>query len=74
MILTYVSYSCLESLGRFIYTQRSADCLPKEAPSDMERISYFLDDYKHPKVSDPNASLSVHISYALKQLHINDVT
>lgn len=69
----FVSYRCLESFEQFIFTRRSADCLPKEAPSDMERISYFLDDYKHPKVSHPNASLSVHISYALKQLHINDV-
>lgn len=65
--------SLLSSTPGFSFTQRSRECLPKGFPSDIEGTPYFLDDYKHPKVTDPTAHLFDHITAALKELGITIV-
>lgn len=47
--------------------------MPFGFPADIDGTCHFLDDYKHPTVS-PDEPLDVHISAALKSIHINDAT
>ncbi|CAG2111339.1 unnamed protein product [Medioppia subpectinata] len=65
--LSPTTYRLLKDKG-FYFTQRNSDCLPKECPPDMERISFFLDDYKHPFLRE-EMSLSTHIQKALQDFH-----
>ncbi|CAG2164097.1 unnamed protein product [Oppiella nova] len=65
--LSPTTYRLLKDKG-FYFTQRHSDCLPKECPSHMERISFFLDDYKHPFLRE-ELSLSMHINKALQDFH-----
>lgn len=51
----------------FELAERDRSCLPKEY-KNAEGTCYFMDDYKHHTVSDPDASIEDHIDAAMKQI------
>jgi guanylate cyclase soluble subunit alpha len=63
----------LKSTPHFITEERPRECLPKIYPADAEGTCHFLNDYRHPRVSQTSGSqmsLEEHIRLALADLRV----
>lgn len=60
-------FSLLSKYEGFSFTSRDPSCLPKERPADMERISNFVDYFRHPML-EPSLPSTTHINKALEEI------